>query len=320
MVFEFARLDRPVDENVRELARDELQRAIAEVDDSGLELRGTVRSVRRRLKRVRAALKLVRPIFPDYPAENQRLRSIAAHVAELRDLGALLEAVDHLAVDVEGAPWQPLLGLRRQLAERVAAREADVPRESFLADLRARLEDARQRAATWHFTASRHDAVLPGFVRTYGRARAGYRDARRSGDVVVLHEWRKTVKDHWSQLGVLRGLAPPLIAVRRAAVKDLAAALGDHHNLHVLRAGLPWMNLDSPDSSSFVRLLDSAGDRLARRSLRLGAALFSEPPAVVERRWRAYVDEWRAVSSLLPRRDTEAAKAVVSPAADNLEA
>ena len=320
MVFQFARLDRPIDVNVRALARDELQRAIAEVDETGLELRETVRSVRRRLKRVRAALKLVRPYFPDYVAENERLRTIAAEVSELRDYGALLEAADHLAVDVEGVLWQPLLALRRQLAERVAAREAEVPREALLASMRERLTQARRRAGDWQLSATSHEAVLPGFVRAYRRARAGYRSVRRDTGAHALHEWRKTVKDHWSQLGVLRGLAPPLMTVRRAAVKELAAALGDHHNLHVLRVSLPALALDNPDVPDLVRLLDAAGERLARRSLRLGAALFSEPPAVVERRWRAYVDEWRAVSRLLPRAGAEMDTQAAPLPAENLEA
>ena len=71
VTFQFEHPDRPLGDNVRKAAKAEFDRAIAEISETGFEVHGTVRNVRRRLKRIRALLRLIRPVFPDYARENK---------------------------------------------------------------------------------------------------------------------------------------------------------------------------------------------------------------------------------------------------------
>jgi hypothetical protein len=296
VVFQFEHPDRPLGENVRKAAKAELDRAIADVGETGFEVHGTVRNVRRRLKRVRSLLRLVRPVLTNYANENSALRHICAEVRELRDAMALVEAVDQLGRGLEGGPGLTLDRLRHEFANRAASREAQLNREAFLTDLRVRLREARVRAELWELKGDARAALVPGFVDTYCRARSGLKRARTSREVIAFHEWRKAVKHHASQLSVLRGLVPPFADARLRRAKRLAITLGELQNLCVLRQAIS-------DDETLANLADGAVvDDLcctkiaaaSRRALRLGKPLFAEPPRLVETRWEAYWLDWQA--------------------------
>jgi hypothetical protein len=296
VVFQFEHPDRPLGDNVRKAAKAEFDLAIAEVGETGFEVHGTVRNVRRRLKRVRSLLRLIRPVFADYANENSALRDICAEVRELRDAMALVEAADHLGRGVDGGLGLALDRLRHELANRAASREASLDREAFLADLRAKLRDARMRSELWELKGDGRAAVVPGFVDTYRRARRGMKEARTASEETAFHEWRKAVKHHAGQLSILRGLVPPFAHARLRRAKQLAITLGELQNLCVLRLAIG-------DDETLAKEADKAlVDELCsieiaaarRRALRLGKPLFAESPRLVEARWEAYWLDWQA--------------------------
>jgi hypothetical protein len=294
--FEFEHPSRPIEDNVRAVAKAEFDRAIAEITETGFEVHETVRSVRRRLKRVRSIIRLIRPAFHDHVRENRHLRDMGAEVSALRDAAALVEAVDLLSKRANGA-GEALPALRERLAGRAAAEEMKLDREAFLLGLRGRLREARVRSELWDLNADGAGAVVPGFVKTYTKARAGFRLAHRVPTREHLHEWRKAVKFHWAQLGLLRRFAPEFAEARRAQAKKLAETLGDHHNLCVLEAALV-----GDERKVVAGLIETELERLGKRALKLGRPLFAETPDAVERRWRATFADREAVRRLARRR------------------
>ena len=285
-----------VTDNVRAVAKAEFDRAIAEITETGFEVHETVRNVRRRLKRVRSIIRLIRPAFPNHVRENSLLRDTGAEVSELRDAAALVEAADRLSKGVNGEAGEALQALRQRLASRAAAEEAKLDRDAFLLGLRAKLREARVRSELWELKAGGAKAVVPGFVATYTKAREGRRAAAKSPSNEHLHEWRKTVKFHWAQLGLLRRFAPEFAEARREQAKRLAETLGDHHNLCVLRAALA-----DEEEIAIGPLIDAELGKLGKRALKLGRGLFAETPEEVERRWRATFADWEAVGRLRKR-------------------
>ena len=303
MVFRFELAELGVGDNLRLAVKAEFDRAIAEVGETGFEVHGTVRNVRRRLKRVRAALKLIRPAFPDYAAESRALREIGAHVSALRDAQALVEATDLVAArhPVEAMP--ALLRVRRSFVERAAAHEARLDRDAFLGDMRQQLRDARVRSELWELRHSDHRAVVPGFVETYRRARRGWQVAADRREEEHFHEWRKRVKDHWIQLGLLRGIAPEFADGRRRVAGRLARTLGDYQNLSLLLAAVGDEDaaFETADKASVLAASDRDHRRLGRRALKLGALLFDERPREIAARWNAYWDGWQQARKMARR-------------------
>jgi hypothetical protein len=296
VVFQFEHPERSLGDNVRKAAKAEFDRAIAEVSETGFEVHGTVRNVRRRLKRVRSLLRLIRPVFPDYASENKALRDIGAEVGELRDVMALVEAADLLAHGREGDEAVALGLLRLELANRAAEREEELDREAFLTQLRTRLREARVRSEIWEFRNEGRAALVPGFVDTYRRARRDLKRAKDSGEEDDFHAWRKTVKLHAGHLSVLRGLVPAFADGRLRRAKKLGVVLGDFQNLCVLRQALaedPSLAAEA-DRACIAPLAQAAAAELSRKALKLGAPLLAEAPRLVEARWEAYWLDWQA--------------------------
>jgi hypothetical protein len=291
----FEHPERSVEDNVRKAAKTEFDRAIAEVSETGFEVHGTVRNVRRRLKRIRSLLRLIRPVFPAYAEENRALRQIGAEVGGLRDAMALVEAADLLARGLDGDVADALASLRVELAARAAAEDERLDREIFLGGLRASLRDARVRSELWELDDGERESIVPGLVATYRQARRGLRRARENGANERFHEWRKAVKHHWVHLAMLRRLVPDFADARRQRAQKLARTLGDLQNLCILEH---WLCENSPlpgEQTAVVRELGrTEAARLKRRALTFGKPLFDEPPKLVRARWDAYWLDWQA--------------------------
>ena len=69
MAYTFKR-GKSVQKNVRHIAESQVDKAIAEIDDSDLSMSDTVHQIRKRCKKLRGLIRLVRPRFGAYAAEN----------------------------------------------------------------------------------------------------------------------------------------------------------------------------------------------------------------------------------------------------------
>jgi hypothetical protein len=300
LVFRFEHADWPVDDNVRRAARNEFDSAIAEVAETGFEVHSTVRNVRRRLKRVRAILRLIRPVFAGYAEENAQLRDTGAEFSALRDAMALVEAVDLLAATAGEDQRDALDRIRQVLARRAALQEASLDRETFLTSLRVKLREARVRSELWTLRSAGRKALVPGLVATYRRARDAFEVAHASPGSEALHEWRKHAKHHLAHLSLLRDLAPAFADGRRKAMQKLARRLGNAQNLAVLDPALAEDSLaiDSADRTLARTLVEHGSDKLRRKALAGGARLFEDKPDAVEARWSSYWDDWQGARKL----------------------
>lgn len=61
---------RSVQDNVRHIGKNQVDKALAKIDDNALDIHNTVHQIRKRCKKVRGLVRLVRPYFDDYSSEN----------------------------------------------------------------------------------------------------------------------------------------------------------------------------------------------------------------------------------------------------------
>ena len=290
MAFEI-RLDCDVSEEIRRVAREETDRArTALVGAREGRLKG-VHDARKRFKAIRALLRLAAPrLGSTFRRENRWYRDAARQLAGVREAQASLETLDRLG-DAEDAI------LRRELEARYEARRGlRFGDTDALAVLVADLAEAGERVSKWPLAGEGFEVVESGLRATYRRGRRGFRRALRGTSAIELHEWRKDVKYHRHHLELLVGLWPDVMAGAAATARRLGDLLGDHHDLHELRALLsraPGLAGDGRERESVLASAEGRSRELEARALTVGGLVYAETPGRFIARMGAY---WSARS------------------------
>ena len=242
MAFQF-KVDESVAKGVRRIARDQIDKALGELNgrgDAGLE--EVVHGTRKRFKKVRALIRLARGGLGRKIAdrEDARFRDAGRPLSEVRDAGVLVQTLDRLAEwsagragpECIGPARDFLLGLKGEVAHRVLD-EGDV-----LAKLVEMLEESRREVKRWEVAGDDWDALEVGVRRIYKRGFGAYHEATEAPTDEGLHEWRKRVKDFWYVMEILKPIRPGYTERRAEEAHKLADLLGDDHDLAVLRGSL----------------------------------------------------------------------------------
>jgi CHAD domain-containing protein len=272
---------------LRRIARAQVDRAIAELDlDDPDE---AVHQIRKRTKKLRALLRLVRPVVTElYRAENRTVRDLARELSGARDDAASVGALGGLADEAgDRLPAATVATVRDGLT----GAGGDVTDPSVALE-RARLELVELRSRIerdWRLPkrVDGADAVVPGFRRSYAQGRDAFEELLDDPTTAALHEWRKRVKDHWYHCRLLRPVWPSVMKARASALNELSELLGDDHDLAVLRASLqadPARFGGEVHAGTTSALLDRRRADLQRDAISLGRRVYADRPKAMERR------------------------------------
>lgn len=257
----------PLTSEVRRIAAEELEGALGHLSAAREEPDEALHECRKRLKALRALLRLVRSGDKAFfRAENARYRDVFARLAGPREAAALIETVDRLAEafpdEVAGGE---LSAVRDRLVERrdgIVSNGAGPAIEEAAAACQAGLRQI-EKLALPDQPEGAADILADGVRRTMHRACKALDKAKTRGHPEDFHELRKALKAHSKHLFLLKKLWPSPAKARRKAVDALAERLGDLHDIFVLRALLK--NKERPlGEPAETRLLA----RLSRRSER----------------------------------------------------
>lgn len=283
MAYRFKTSDKTVAAGMRRIAADQLDRAIASLDEAPDAMAG-VHDARKRVKKVRGLLRLLRGSFAGYSAENGYLRDTGRLLSGLRDREALIETYDRVTRGAE-VDRRPLGVFRRELSAERDRALADPETRDRVSTFRANLETVRGAVPDWDLKEEGWDAIAPGLAKTYGRLRDRMPERDRGGDAAAMHEWRKRAKYHWYHARLLQriwtlGVAPQLDAADR-----LSKLLGDHHDLAVFETRLAASDLATEPKDALLGLLSDERARLEAELFPLGARLAADKPKALTRRW-----------------------------------
>jgi CHAD domain-containing protein len=287
----------PATKSVRRIVGREAKKALKDLASGATPRDASVHDARKRIKRARAALRLIRKPLGErrFRRANEALRDAARPLSEIRDAKILVEAFDAL---VEGGRRRA--GLRR-VREALIAHQSSVRRRVFgrketLKPTRDALRAAGERSRRWPVGRHGWAALGPGVRRVYRAGRKVFAAARRRPTDERLHEWRKQAKYLWHQLEILAPIAPtPMEALARQTHR-LSDHLGEDHDLAVLRQRLrrPDARLPRAEVEAVSRLIDRRRGELRAKAMRLGTRVYRQRPRrfskSLEARWRA----WRA--------------------------
>jgi CHAD domain-containing protein len=279
---------------------EEINQAIKEIDSPKLKRTEVIHEFRKHCKKIRSALRLVRPQFEKtYQFENAWFRDTAKGLAELRDAEAILETYDSLLDKFSDqidrrrfAPVRRTLSLRRKETIEEAG---DLNQK--LKKLRARIDEATARVADWKLAIDGFAGIEDGLVRTYRQARKTMAVAYDEPTAENFHEWRKQAKYHDYHVTLLREAWKPVMRSLSKETDDLSDLLGDDHNLDVLHKTLvrsPKKYGKKRDIQVLLGLIDRRSAELRVEAKTLGARVFAEKPKAFSRRFRVYWEAWRS--------------------------
>jgi CHAD domain-containing protein len=283
-------------DGIRRVAHGRAEDAVQLLRDGDADEVEAVHEARKDMKKLRATLKIVRPVIGDktYARENQRFRDAGRALSDARDAQVRLQTVDALA---ERFPDDPPPGgwwaLRAGLA-------GDEPADGELQGLRestaTEVQEGDLAIDDWPLESDGFELLRPGFRRAYARARKRYRAALGEPTDEALHEWRKRSKDLWYHLRLFKRAWPEVLGATADEAHELSDRLGDDHDLVVLVADLDQVGgqLTSDQREHLRKLAGRRREELQEDAFAYGARLLAEKPTRFVSRIEAY---WGAMKS-----------------------
>ena len=289
------RIGEPVADELMRLGRTLLKEAVRRLDDPD-QPPGTVHSVRKRLKAARALARFARPMLGKrFRPFNVDVRDAARLLSEARDSEALNEAIAFYGGRCGESLQQAEIGALHEaaLAERVPLmRSNGNARPEALALLRK----ARRNVADWPLAGHARSACVESLRRTHAEGIDLLTRSFQSRDPDALHEARKKVVLLRYQLGFIRDIWPPVMAVAIEELQGLRQALGDHNDLILLRDRLEagdgaFAGIAGRDPH--VERIDRLRGDLIEEARARAARVYAEKPSAFagrySRLWRATI-------------------------------
>jgi CHAD domain-containing protein len=294
MAYRFKRDFATVQDGVRHLAVELIDDAASCADGKNKNVHEAVHSMRKSCKKLRGLIRLVRPVFDDYQAENAAFRDAGRDLSVLRDGAVLLETYDGLldtyAEQIERSQFAPIRRRLTALQRELASRD-DIP--DMLEEFRRTMIKARKRARRWSIADDGFDAIEPGVRKSYRGAQRAMVDVSKKATPEAVHEWRKRVKDHWYQARLLSPIWREPMKAHCDVTDELGDMLGKHHDLEVFQQRLGDDELgDAGDIDVLKGLVRRRQKAIEDDAFSIGARLLAEPADSLTRRWRSYWDIW----------------------------
>jgi len=290
--------------SVRRIVRKQMDAVLEELNGEHKGPRDeAVHKARKSLKKIRAVLRLVRPVIggKQYRQENTCFRDSGRPLTEVRDARILVETLDKLAQHFqEHLARRSLDGVRKALQENLrAVRKRVLDEQNAFVTVGETVRQARERVKGWADVPDRWSSVGKGLKDVYRQARAAFTEAAADPTVENLHEWRKQAKYLRYQLEVLRPLWPERMEELATEADRMGDLLGDDHDLAVLRQMLADDSGsfgDDSDRETLLALIDRRRAELEQEAVLLGTRFFQDRPKEFVRRLKGYWKTWRVQS------------------------
>ncbi|MEW9835603.1 CHAD domain-containing protein [Mesorhizobium marinum] len=273
----------PLAGEIRRIAAKEIEAAVGCLADVDGDTDKALHETRKRLKSLRALLRLMRAGDDAFArAENARYRDAARLLAGPREAGALLETLDRLEQEfpakTEGGALDPVRAALDRRRENALGQDLG-PAVAAAADA---CRAGRVQIETLTFDSARDAAILGAGVRDAKRqARKALGRAAKRGTAADFHGLRKATKIYARYLSLLGGHWPTPVKARRKSFDALNERLGELHDIFVLRGLLrtePDMLDDPGDAELLDRLCTRSERRLSKACLGKAAKLLRPDP------------------------------------------
>ena len=288
----------PPGPGLRRIAAEQLHAASVRLEACQPDPQEAVHDVRKRLKKVRAVLRLARSEMGEalYARENARYRDLGRLLAPVRDSHTRLEAArglleGHGALGDQAAFHAVETLLRADRSELVAQFAGSDVRRKALSMLR----QAEGRPLGWPLDGPAFESLRPGLLRIYRQGRERMEAACAEPSPDRFHDWRKRGKYLGYQLRILEPAWPAVLKTTTEALHDMTALLGEAHDLSELAVAVHGLDTPFSNGPQAELLGDLVAGRctvLHARARALGERVYAEEPEAFAERIESYWSTW----------------------------
>ena len=286
--------DEAAGKGMKRIVSRQLKRALEELDQSRSGEEQRVHDVRKRFKKLRAALRLVRSEVGKrkYRQHNSAFRDAAHAFNDVRDARVLVDSLKRLAKQSgNDLPEEELADLNELLKSR--ARQAFdhlLDSDEMFESVTETLKQGRKKIDNWRLGADDWCDLSNGLERIYQQSFDAFAAAKLEQSTANLHEWRKQVKYFWHELQILEAVWPEGIAEFGDRVHELTRLLGDDHDLAMLQQTLDSLPVSIENRAAFEtfsRAIAQERVKLQSHAMQIGGGVFQEDSAGIKRRVKA---------------------------------
>jgi CHAD domain-containing protein len=253
-----------------------------------------IHNVRTTIKRLRALLRLIRPVVGEtfFNRENARLRKAGRRLAVARDAEVARETLKNLSVS--GKPEKKavaaaLAGLESNPESRTDLEEALSGTKEDLKETKRNLQGLRLINSEW-------EVVGTGLQDVYRQSRKRMNTALQDRGDEAFHKWRIRVKNLFYELQLLEPVWPKRMDKMTSRLSKLQDKIGLDHDIAVLKAFLrktPEKFGGTEAVERVIRCLEGKSQKLRSAAEPLGEKIFAEKPRRFARKLGRHWNSWR---------------------------
>jgi CHAD domain-containing protein len=286
---------------LRRIVDELITSAIACINERSTDREEDLHQVRLAIKRLRAILRLLRPLVSKtfFKRENTRLRFAARRLARLRDLAVarrtLEQVTDKLASHSQDAAVQEVF--ESFLAQTPGSSHYDEDRETALRLAARALVRTRHAFHALSLPDRGWKTIEPGLKKLYRQNRTWMKCASSSDKDEDFHEWRKQVKYYFYLLKMLTPIWLSRLGKTVKHLDRLQDKLGKDHDLAVLKSFLV-KRLNNPGNRTpvgqVIQYLEKRSAKLRKQSMAVGKILFDNKPGRWMKALRKRWEDWQS--------------------------
>lgn len=293
-----------VSDEIIRILQEQAERAAAEYSRStSRNAEEAVHETRKHVKKIRAALRLLRPVMEEshFEAENKRMQEIGRALSAVRDSEVQIELVRKLKSNEANSPSLHLLDLvLKKLIQdhqiHLQALASPKTKEKIASGLKTATNNFKELVPpqiSW-------PDLIQGYVLIYKKGRRAFGAAQDDPDFEKLHRWRKRVKDLGYASRLLHEIWPEVLKEISHQLKVLGEYLGEEHDWAVLRRNLLVLGSQQPASPRqiLIERIDERHHQLQRAAFDKGKLIYLEKSSVFKSRIFHYWETWHSHPSL----------------------
>jgi CHAD domain-containing protein len=279
-----------ISSEIRRIVLKQLEAAISELHTVGdPQSDDAVHDARRRVKKIRAIIRLVRPVLDkEYRAVDRDLSTVSRLLAPVADGRGIVETLKEIEHRYPASlPKRTFAAARAGVLRNGAHADREAHRRGILKIAAGTLRNERSRVKRWHIRADGFRAIAPGLEDSYRRARRKMIETWSKPKPSNFHTWRRYVKDHWFHVRLLEGRCGDHLVFYERRIEALDGILGEYHNVVLLRDVLVTnASLPREEIARCLRVVARYQRVLRRHAEILGARIYTERPRRFVRRVR----------------------------------
>ena len=282
----------PLPDEIQRLGQYLIQSALDQLETIASDPDVAVHQTRKRLKELRALLRIVRHSLGHqiYRTENSRLRDAGRLLSHARDSAVLATLFDqHFTEFGKEHSLHTLQSVRESLQEEHQKAISTLLMSRSVQHVQDELRQTKGAIKTWPLHRKDFLLLSKSIRRVYCRGLKRLHCGRIAPTGENLHEWRKQVKYHWYHIRMIAPAWPSVLNGLATSLHDLSDILGDDHDLSVLAHKLSTSSSIQPALlNDLISWVSQEQYQLRREAWSLGAKLYAEKPKAFAMRTRTY--------------------------------